>query len=328
MNKLLKKAISLTMAAVIVVPVGMKTGAIKAFTGNTATAASANLLEVSNVEQTDFTDSTITISWQGDANADSYEVSYSDVFGENSDFVVAGFTTKTTYTISGLKSGCIYNIRVTPSNADGDNAIYGHCDNAKTKVSAMKGVKTNNYYSGAGNAIISWDKQQAADGYEYRWKNSNGKVIKKGTTKDLSLDFSVNNNNVYQFMVRAYQKLNAKTYYSSWKTIYVFRQPQVKSVAVKKNKKSVNQLKISWYKQQGATGYDVYVSKNNIRKNFKKVKSVGKKTTSVAINKFKGKKIKGTYYVYVISKVKTANGTSKSGSNYMWQTGFTYQGGL
>lgn len=111
-------------------------------------------------------------------------------------------------------------------------------DNAKTKVSVMKGVKTNGYYSSG--AVISWDSQLAADGYEYRWKTSDGKVIKKRKTQSRSLNFSVKHNNVYQFMVRAYQKLNGKTYNTSWKTIYVFRQPQMKSVAVKKNKKSVN----------------------------------------------------------------------------------------
>lgn len=55
---------------------------------------------------------------------------------------------------------------------------------------------------------------------ELCWKSD-----KKGKTKDTWLDFSVKNNNVYQLMVRAYQKINGNTYYTPWKTIQVFEQP-------------------------------------------------------------------------------------------------------
>lgn len=319
MNKLFKKAIGLTMAAAIVVPVGMKTGAIKEFSGITAQAVSR--LDVSNVVVTDFTANTITIGWQGDANADSYEVSYQETYGSNSEYKVAGQTTGTTYTIKGLQSGCKYDIRVTPSNAAGTEASAGTCYNARTKVSTMKGVKQDTWYHWALSAGVSWDRQYGADGYEYKWKNPSGKVTKKGKTTYTSLSFSIKNNNVYQFMVRPYQIIDGKTYYGTWKTIQVFEQPWVKSVAVKTNKKSKKYLTISWYKQKGATGYDVYVAKKNNPKNYKKVKSVGKNKTSISITKFNKKNIKGTYYVYVVSKVKTSSGTSKSGVSYIWQTG-------
>ena len=324
MNKLLKKAIGLTMAAAIAVPVGMGTGTITGLSGITVHAAS--WLDVSNVVVTGYTANTITVSWQGDANADSYEVTYQETYGSSSEYKVAGQTTGTTYTISGLKSGEVYSIRVTPRNAAGTEAFAGTCYNARTKVSAMRGVKQDTWYHWALSAMVSWDRQYGADGYEYKWKNPSGKVTKKGKTTYTSLTFSIKNNNVYQFMVRAYQKIDGKTYYSSWKTIQVFEQPWVKSVAVKTNKKSKKCLKISWYKQKGATGYDVYVAKKNNPKNYKKVKSVGKNKTSISITKFNKKNIKGTYYVYVVSKVKTSSGTSKSGVSYIWQTGQSTEG--
>ncbi|MDE7425000.1 MAG: fibronectin type III domain-containing protein [Lachnospiraceae bacterium] len=324
MNKLFKKAISLTMAAAIVVLVGMGTGAVTGGSGITAQAVS--WLDVSNVVVTDFTTSTITVSWQGDANADSYEVAYQETYGSTSEYKVAGQTTGTAYTISGLKSGEVYSIRVTPRNAAGTEALAGTCYDARTKVSTMKGVKQDTWFHWSLSAEVSWDRQYGADGYEYKWKNPSGKVTKKGKVNYTSLYFSVKNNNVYQFMVRAYQTIDGKTYYSSWKTIQVFEQPWIKSVAVKTNKKSKKCLKISWYKQKGATGYDVYVSQKKDAKNYKKVKSVGKNKTSISITKFNKKNIKGTYYVYVVSKVKTSSGTSKSGISYIWQTGQNIKG--
>ncbi len=323
MNKFFKKAISLTMAAAIVVPVGMKTGAIKEFSGITAQAVS--WLEVSDVVVTDFTTSTITVSWQGDANADSYEISYRDSW-DRPEYKVAGQTADTTYTIRGLQSGCKYDIRVMPSNAAGDDAYSGTCSDARTKVAKMRGLKQESWYHYIEKADVSWERQWGADGYQYKWLNSAGKVKKKGKTTSTRLSFAVKNNNVYQFMVRPYQIIDGKTYYGTWKTIQVFEQPWVKSVAVKTNKKSKKYLTISWYKQKGATGYDVYVAKKNNPKNYKKVKSVGKNKTSISITKFNKKNIKGTYYVYVVSKVKTSSGTSKSGVTYIWQTGQSTEG--
>lgn len=323
MNKIFKKAISLAMAAIIAVPVGMGTGIGSDFEGITAHAA---YLRVSNVTVTSFTTSSISISWQGDANADGYEISYYDTYGGTSEYKVAGKTTGTTYKITGLQSGCVYSIRVTPSNAAGDYASYGTCYDAKTKVDKMRGLKQDTWYHYIKKAGVSWERQRAADGYQYKWLTPAGKVKKKGTTTSTSMSFAVKNNNVYQFMIRPYQKIDGKTHYGTWKTIQVFEQPWVKSIAVKKNKKSVNQLKISWYKQKGATGYDIYVSKTNKAGSYIKVKSVGKSKTSITLSKFKKKKIKGTYYVYIVSKVKTSEGTSKSGVTYIWQTGRSSEG--
>lgn len=316
MNKIFKKAITITLASAITVSAGIETGV-----GNFAPiTAQAESLHVSNVTVTDFTSSTITVNWEGDSNANSYEISYK-IYGINSQYIVAGHTSATTYTIDGLESGCLYSICVTPSNSAGDSGSPGYYSNAKTKISTIRGLKQDTWYHYTKNAGISWEKLDAADGYEYKWISPTGKVLKKGTTTMGSMSFDVKNNNIYQFSLRAYQQINGKKTYTPWKTIQVFEQPWVKSVAIKKTKKGKNYLSIAWYKQKGATGYDIYVSKKTEKNSFKKVKSVGKNKASISLSKFKGKKIQGTYYVYVVSKSKNANGTSKSGVTYVWNTG-------
>lgn len=321
MNKLLKKAISLTMAACIAVPVGMETGAV---TGLSETIVHAATPIFMNLSITGFATDSITISWSEYADADSYEISYYKQYEDDENYKVAGQTTNTTYTISGLESGCCYFIHVTASNGTG--TIQEDFCSGVTKVDKIKGLKQDSWFHILSNATVSWEKRWGEDGYQYKFLNSVGKVKKKGKTTSTYLNFSVKNNNIYQFMIRPYQTIDGKTYYGTWKTIQVFEQPWVKSVTIKKNKKSVNQLKISWYKQKGATGYDIYVSKTNKSGKYKKVKSVGKNKTSITLSKFKKKKIKGTYYVYVVSKVKTSEGTSKSGITYMWQTGKSGEG--
>lgn len=313
----------MTMAAAIAIPTVMGTGLNQEVAGITAKAA--GWLNITDLKVTDNQKTSLSLSWTGDAKATSYEISYYDAYNGGGKYISAGTTTQTSYTITGLKGGMEYTIRVTASNANGDtgsaNIYY-----AKTKVSKMYQVKQDTWYHFIESADVSWQRLYGADGYEYKIKNYAGKVKKKGTTTSTSLGFSVKNNNVYQFMVRGYQTLNGKKYYTSWKTIQVFEQPWVKSVSVKTGTNKVKKLKVSWYKQKGATGYDVYVSKTNKKGSWKKVKSVGKGKTSISISKFKKKKIKGKYYVYVVSKVKTSSGTSKSGVTYMWQSGSVSQG--
>lgn len=322
MNKILKKAITLAMAAAITAPVGMGTGIASDFEVITAHAA----VEFMNLSITSFTANSITISWQEYKDANNYEISYYQEYEGDANYKVAGQTANTTYTISGLQSGCCYHIRVIASNATG-KIQEGFC-NGVTKVAKIKGLKQDSWvqFANSASAAVSWEKQWGADGYQYKLLDPVGKVKKKGKITSTVLGLSVKKNNIYQFMIRPYQIIDGKTYYGTWKTIQVFGQPWVKSVTIKKNKKSVNQLKISWYKQKGATGYDIYVSKTNKSKNYKKVKSVGKNKTSITLSKFKKKKIKGTYYVYVVSKIKTSQGTSKSGITYMWQTGKSGEG--
>lgn len=316
MKKILKKAVSIAMAVAIAIPVGMGTGESN-FTGITA---KADWLDAYSVTVTSFTTNSITISWEGDENADNYEISYQDNSKPNSSYKVAGETTDTSYTITGLKSGNVYDICVKPRNAMGDEG-FTYCYGAKTKISSIRGLKQDTWYHYEKSTSVSWERLYAAGGYEYKWKSPSGKVLKKGTTTSTSMSFKIKNNNVYQFTVRAYQTVNGKKIYTPWKTIQVFEQPWVKSLSVKKTKKGKKYLSIGWYKQTGATGYDVYVAKKNKRNSYKKVKSVGKKTTKISLSKFNGKKISGKYYVYIISKVKDKNGTSKSGVTYIWETG-------
>lgn len=83
----------------------------------------------------------------------------------------------------------------------------------------------------------------------------------------------------------------------------------------------INQFNAVWTKQEGATGYDVYVSTKPTT-GYKRVKSVGKSTYSATISKLSGKKFssKKKYYVYIVTKKKVGKVTHKSGRLYYWNT--------
>lgn len=320
MKKIVKKAISITLASAVTVSAGAYSGIVNI---TPAVINAYDIPSVTNVKQTDLSPNSISLSWSGNSSTVSYEVSYREDTDTDTgyEYTVAGQTTETSYTLSGLKAGCLYDIRITPKSSEGETGISGVLFEAKTQLEGVHELKQETWYHYAEDAAVSWKSEKAADGYEYIWTSPSGKKIKQDKVNTTYLSFNIKNHNIYKFSLRAYQDIDGKTTYTPWETIQVFEQPWLKGVYVKNLKKGKKQLRINWYKQHGATGYEVYVSKTNTEGSYKKVASVGKNRTSLSLNKFKGKKIRGTYFVYIVSKTTNEYGTSRSGIVYVWQTG-------
>lgn len=307
----MKKIQKLFLSAAMVV------GMMGAFTvAAPTTTVSAAWPVVSEVTQTNATKNSISVTWAG-TDCVNYNIYYKDVTNYDSDFKLAGQVDSTVneYTINGLKAGKEYYVKVEGLSEDGnddDSTLY----DAVTLVDKISNLKQDTWYHWIEEASVEWDKLPAAEKYEYIIKNGKGKKVKSGTCDSYYLGFNVKNNQVYTFQVRAVQKYNGKTYYSSWNTIKVFEQPWITKAKLEKKK-----LKLKWAKQTGATGYDIYVATSNKNaKNYKKVKSVGKNTTSVTLSKFKGKKLtKKNYYVYIVSKTKLNGKTCYSGKVYCFK---------
>ena len=277
------------------------------------TAYAYDFGDVSNLQQTSATKNSITVTWEGQ-NCSTYNIYYREYSSSDStDKLFKSVDgSATTCTITGLKTGTKYIIEVegidSESYSDIDS-IYDAC----TIVDKVKGLKQDTWYHWIEDASVTWERLTAADEYEYIFKNGKGKKVKSGKTTSCGLSFSVKNNQVFTFQVRPIQKRDKKTVKGAWNTIKVFEQPWITKGSLK-NKV----LSVKWDKQIGAVGYDIYVSTNN--KDYKKVKSVGKSTTSLKIKKFKKKKLtKKKYYVYVVSKTKLDGKVCKSGKVYTFK---------
>ena len=281
-----------------------------------------------SVVQTGATTNSATVRWDAPSSS-YYEVTQYRVYvGTDYQNTVLwrSFPAGTTScTITGLPSGVKKYVKVeytyrskgsTSSNTY--TSIAGSAYDVKTLPGKVTGVKQDRWYYFVLSFYATWNKMEAADGYEYVVRTSSGKVFRKGDTGSNYNQISVNkisNEVIYTVQVRAYTKLNGAKYYGAWSDPgYFFTQPRVTSVKAA-NKK----LTIKWKKVSGATGYDVYVSAKP-KSGYKKVKSVGKGKSSVTITKFKGKKIssKKTYYVYVATKKKVGKTTYTSGKLYYW----------
>lgn len=278
--------------------------------------------EASSVVQTGATTNSITVRWDAPTNnVTSYQV-YVGTSYSNAAFYRTFPASTTSCTITGLPSGVKKCVKVEYQyrKYDGSSAtsLVGSAYDVKTLPGKVTGVKQERWWYIILSFDFTWNKIEAADGYQYIVRTSSGKKFNSGELRYYPRCVSVNkisNQVIYTAQVRAYTNINGKKYYGAWSDPgYFFTQPRVSSLKVANNK-----LTVKWKKVSGATGYDIYVS-TKPKTGYKKVKSVGKSKSSATITKFKGKKIsaKKTYYVYVATKKKVGKTTYTSGKLYYW----------
>lgn len=161
----------------------------------------------------------------------------------------------------------------------------------------------------SGWTSVSWDcSEGSADGFQWKLVSASNRTVAGGLTARHSHSFTLSAKTIYTLKIRTYAYTDeTHMVYSDWKSMKLLRQPTITSFKRQPNNHS---LKLSWNKQQGVSSYDIYISKHP-NSGFKKVKSVGKQIHTVTLKKYNGKKIRGTYYAYIVSK--SGNATSQKG---------------
>lgn len=283
-------------------------------TGNTKVEA-ASVSAISSLQQTAADKTSATISFQPSEDAASYNIFYKE-YGAD-DFVLAGNTTSTTYTLTGLKPATNYSVKVTAVN--GADESYGVTDyDVVTLPDQMTGLHQERWYYFIKELNVAWDRQSAADGYEVTLLDDKGKKVKSLTLSGYSssISFSKMKDKVYTVKARSFMTYNGQKYYSSYASIRCLNQARITKIKVNGSK-----LKLKWGKISGATGYQIYVS-TNPKKGYKKVATVSNKKNSCTIKKFKGKKFssKKTYYVYVKTVCNKGKFKNTSGALYYWNS--------
>ena len=146
---------------------------------------------------------------------------------------------------------------------------------------------------------LSWSKVKGADGYAIY--NKDNKLIAK--TKSTSYTHKkLKSMKTYTYKVRPYVVSDGATYYGGfYKTLKVVTTPSKPSIKVSAGTK---QVKVSWKKVKGVSGYVVYRSTKK-SSGYKKVKTIKKASTTSYTNK--NLKSKKKYY-YKVRAYKTVNG--------------------
>ena len=188
---------------------------------------------------------------------------------------VAGYTSNGKWIITGTKK--LY-AQYTKKQDPTPISYYG-------KLSMLRG-----YLSKYKVVTLLWSKTPGADGYQVCYKKSSDKSYKcynNGSLKQVILKEGTK----YDFKVSPYIKSNGKYIISpNGKTVSIYTLKKMN--APKVVKKSNKEVKITYTKIKGTTGYKVYYSTKK-NKGYKLIKTLGSSKNSV---KFKPKKGKKYYY--------------------------------
>ena len=270
---------------------------------------------ISKIEQTNATQTSITLKWSAAAGANRYEIYY---YQNNQLIKTPKVTTSTSITIGNLKNSNQYAVVVFPMRTCG--SYFGaNLNYASTYVKLIPGkvskVKLASSNFKTKQIQVQWTANTKTDGYELILYNNSGKKVKSVTLNSGGYYYNtfkkIKSTSFYKFKIRAFVKLNSGKKYGAWNEIYVANQPKLIG------ERSNGGVKLSWAKVAGATSYTVYVSTNQ-NTGYKKAATV--KGTSYTSYKVKGKTLQSgkTYYYYVVANKKVKGKTYKSGSQYCW----------
>lgn len=219
--------------------------------------AKTKLGKVTNLKVSSKSSTAMKLTWSAVKNAKSYEIWVSTNGGKS--YKQINTTTATNYTVKGLKAATPYYFKV---RAIVSSKVKGDASAALkeyAKLPKVTGLKASG--ATASSVKLSWKKLSGATEYVV-YKSKDGKTwTKVGSTPNTSCTVkSLSSGTTWKFKVVGYSS-KIKTYADdsavvSLKTL-VGKVSGVKATARKRTSVS-----LSWTKAAGATGYQVYYSKD------------------------------------------------------------------
>lgn len=280
------------------------------------TAPDANL--ITDINCTGATTTSLAYQWTACPGATSY-----NLYNRDSK-VNIGSTVETSFTWNGLLPNTAYGLQIEPVRISSTGFVA-----RPSSVKALTNVYTmpekpaapttgafglgNTYYN-INVAYFDANVPSGVDGYEievYQMKG-NKKVFTAGSWSN---SMTVKRNQAYKYRCRYYVNYNGnyngEKVYSDWSGYRFF------CFQTANGTKYSNRIKLSWSKVSNAKNYTVYISTSSAG-GWKKVKTLGAKSTGITIRKCGKGKIKKNkkYYVKVVTKLKNGKKTVTSDFNY------------
>ena len=219
-----------------------------------------NNMSISGVQATS-TANTVTLSWNKNDSATGYFVQqYKN--GAWTHVRQLARNTATTYTASGLTPSTKYQFRIRAYYTDGVSTTYGDYVilSPTTRPNNLTGVKAT---STANTVTLSWDKNDSATGYFVQQFKNGAWTHVRQLARNTATTYTATGltpSTTYQFRIRAYYTDGVSTTYSDYVTLSPTTRPN--NLTGVKVTSTANTVKLSWDKNDSATGYFVQQYKN------------------------------------------------------------------
>lgn len=206
----------------------------------------------------------ISVSWDAVSGAEGYRVYYrkSNVYDK---LFFWKDTTETSLKLANCTDGIAYDFRIVPYKTVGD-VVYDGVRASSESVWTLKKLDKPTAEAATGaNIKLSWKDRIGEDGYQVvRSTKADGSYT---TVKTVGRD--VKNvqlktvwNKPYYYKVRAYAVVGDKTYYGPWSDAVKCTRNLAAPAKMRTTLYGYDDVKISWSKVSGASGYYVYYKKS------------------------------------------------------------------
>ncbi|WP_026527669.1 hypothetical protein [Butyrivibrio sp. VCD2006] len=277
----------------------------------------------------------IETSWPTEPTAQKYYLGIGTTLDEANQNCTVDSTAQTTipsYTFTQLKPGNKYFIVLKYSKSDSPTTLLDDKYKNATAVTippTPTDVRATFWSLGTDQLIIEWNCEDKYTKFEVTVNDSDSDAYTKETTEK-KMEFDTEDISYINIKVRSVVEYDGTKYYSAYSDSYKsFAQPTVKetndgyAVTIKKKK-----LKIEWWREKYASGYEIWVS-NKKNGKYTKVKTITNKNTEKAtIAKYKGKKFnpKGKYWIAVTAYRDENGKRNRTSGSYVvyYDNGETY----
>ena len=272
----------------------------------TRLAVKTKLAGVTGLKAQGVTATAVKLDWARNAGATGYIIEQYKG-GKWTQIAVTKNNYTLTFTVKGLAECTPYSFRVKAYKNDGGKTNYS--DYVTVKASTLLGtVKNAKVTSTTGTWItLGWDRNTGATGYvleQYkggRWTEI--AVTKNNTTLSFTVK-GLRNDTTYSFRIKAYKTVGDTTTYGSY--VRIVGTTDIPNVAkFTGSAVSASEVKLSWSKNDKATGYVIEQYKGG---KWTEIKAVDNDITEITIEGL----AKGTAYTFRIKSVKTVDGADKS----------------
>ena len=232
--------------------------------------------DIDEIDVYDITTTTARVSWSKASNADSYEVLLSK---NNGRYETIKDTSNRTVALSNLDANSSYRVKIVAYKWVNGRKQYGNesysyrfnTQEEKITVGNVRIIYVDKLTKNS--AEISWSSVSGATGYNIYFAKGNGSYQYKGSTTSRSYVFSnLQSNTSYKVKIEAYKRVNGKEYTSQTPTIKEFTTSKETTTTIQKPAtpthltaeiRNRNEAYLVWWPVEGATGYEVEISKNN-----------------------------------------------------------------
>lgn len=206
----------------------------------------------------------ISVSWDAVSGAEGYRVYYrkSNVYDK---LFFWKDTTETSLKLANCTDGIAYDFRIVPYKTVGD-VVYDGVRASSESVWTLKKLDKPTAEAAAGaNIKLSWKDRIGEDGYQVvRSTKADGSYTAvKNVGRDVkNVQLKTVWNKPYYYKVRAYAVVGDKTYYGPWSDAVKCKRNLAAPAKMSTTLYGYDDVKISWSKVSGASGYYVYYKKS------------------------------------------------------------------